>query len=144
MSWTGAQQDALGAEHAAVWLYGLLGGQTSGTSDPALLSDLDAAYAAHRARRDELETMLRARDVRPVVADPAYAAPTDLSSPAAVEQEALRVERACATTYAWLVENSPSSQRRWAVLALNETAVRELAFQGTPEMLPGSDEYADR
>ncbi len=144
MSWTGAQQDALAAEHAAVWLYGLLGGQTSGTSDPALLDSIDAAYVAHRARRDELERMLRERDVEPAAADAAYAAPADLSTPTAVEQEALRVERACASTYAWLVENSPSSQRRWAVLALTETAVRELVFRGTPEMLPGSDEYADR
>ncbi len=144
MSWTGALQDALAAEHAAVWLYGLLGGQTSGTSDPLLLTTIDGAYVAHRNRRDELESILRQRDVEPVAADAAYAAPADLSTPAAVEDEALRVERACAATYAWLVENSPSAERRWAVLALNETAVRELAFRGTPEMFPGSDEYADR
>ena len=33
---------------------------------------------------------------------------------------------------------------RWAIAALNDAAVRELAFRGTPEMFPGADEYADR
>jgi hypothetical protein len=54
------------------------------------------------------------------------------------------VERSCATTYAYLVASTVADQRRWAIGALNEAAVRELAFRGTPEMFPGAGEYADR
>ena len=50
----------------------------------------------------------------------------------------------CAATYAALVANTSGARRRWAVTALNDAAVRVLAFRGTPEMLPGADEYADR
>ena len=57
---------------------------------------------------------------------------------------ARETERACATTYAWLVANAVDETRRWAIRALNETAVRELAFRGTPEMFPGAGEHADR
>jgi hypothetical protein len=42
------------------------------------------------------------------------------------------------------VANTVDERRRWAVQALNEAAVRELAFPGTPEMFPGAGEYADR
>ena len=37
-----------------------------------------------------------------------------------------------------------NNRRRWAIEALNETAVRELVLRGTPETFPGADEYADR
>ena len=54
------------------------------------------------------------------------------------------MERSCAATYAYLVANTAGAQRRLAVTALNEAAVRELVFRGTPETFPGLDEYTDR
>ena len=76
--------------------------------------------------------------------EPAYELPEDLGSTDAVTSRALGLERSCAATYAYLVANSPAAERRLAVDLLIQTAVRELAFRGTPETFPGSDEYADR
>ena len=70
--------------------------------------------------------------------------PARLDSPERVTRAARELEEGCAATYASLVANTAGARRRWAVTALNDAAVRVLAFRGTPEMLPGADEYADR
>lgn len=132
-------QTTLAAEHAAVYVYGALGGQTSQTGSPALFAAIGEAYAAHRARRDHLVGELTGRGVEPVVSAPAYELPADLGTVRLVEETALGLERRCATTYAALVANSRTTWRRWAIGALTESAVRELSFGGRPERLPGSD-----
>ena len=144
MTYVGALQTTLAGEHAAIYVYGALGAQTSRTGAPALYAALTDAYEAHRARRDQLIAVLTDLAEEPVVAEPAYELPADLSTTDAVTARALEVERSCASTYAYLVANSPSAERRFAVNLLIQTAVRELAFRGTPETFPGCDEYADR
>ncbi|WP_395658265.1 ferritin-like domain-containing protein [Nocardioides sp.] len=144
MSETAALQTTLAAEHAAVYMYGVLGGRTSRAATPQLFDAVSSAYAAHRARRDHLVRELTDLGVDPVAADPAYEPPRPLDTPAQVERAGLDLERSCARTYAYLVASTVEDRRRWAVEALNETAVRELAFRGTPETFPGADEHADR
>lgn len=144
MTYLEALQATLAAEHAAVYVLGALGAQTSQSADPALYADLSAAYTDHRARRDHLVRALLDEGAEPVAAEPAYDLPADLSTPEAVMRRALRLEKDSAATYAYLVASSPQAVRRYAVNALVMTAVRELAFRGTPEIFPGSDEYADR
>ncbi len=138
MSARGALQDALAAEHAAVWVHALLGAQTSRSADPGLAERIDEAYAAHRDRRDRVTALLVADGTDPVAALPAYDVPGDLGTAAGVERAALDLERGCAQVWATVVENTSGARRRLAVGALTETAVRELAFRGTPEMFPGS------
>ncbi|QVT79077.1 hypothetical protein ENKNEFLB_01457 [Nocardioides aquaticus] len=133
-----ALQDALAAEHAAVWVHGLLGAQTSRSADPSLAARLDEAYTAHRDRRDRLTDLLVADDAEPVAALPAYDVPGDLATAAGVAQAALALERGCAAVWATVVESTAGERRRLAVEVLTETAVRELDFRGTPEMFPGS------
>lgn len=144
MTYVNALQTTLAAEHAAIYVYGALGAQTSQSGAPALYADLTEGYEVHRARRDRLVAILSDLGDEPVAAEPVYDLPADLSTTDAVTRRALALERACASTYAYLVANSPSTERRFAVDLLTQTAVRELAFRGTPETFPGSDEYADR
>jgi hypothetical protein len=144
MTYVDALHTTLAAEHAAVFVYGALGAQTSQSAEPTLYADLATAYTEHRARRDQLVRMVLDEGAEPVAAEPAYELPADLSTPDLVMRTALRLEQSCAENYAYLVANSPQERRRWAVNALVMTAVRELAFRGTPEIFPGSDEYADR
>ena len=132
-----ALQTTLAAEHAAVYVYGALGGRTSRSATPDLFAAGAAAYAAHRAQRDRLTAEVADLGADPVAAEPAYELPR-LDTPAQVERSALDVERACAATYAYLVENTVAERRRSAIEALTESAVRELAFDGDPEALPGS------
>jgi hypothetical protein len=139
-----ALQATLAAEHAAVYLFGVLGGRTSRSATPELYGAVSAAYAAHRARRDHLVREITDLGKEPVASEAAYALPRHLGTPARIERAALDLERSCAATYAYLVANTVEDRRRWAITALNETAVRELVFRGTPEMFPGADEYADR
>lgn len=144
MSDTDALQTTLAAEHAAVYVLGVLGGRTSRSATPELYAAVSAAYAAHRGRRDQLSALLVDAGAEPVAAEAAYVVPPGLERAERIARVALETERACAATYSWLVANSVAETRRWAIRALNETAVRELAFRGTPEMFPGAGEHADR
>ena len=139
-----ALQTTLAAEHAAVYVYGALGGRTSRVATPELFDAVSAAYAAHRARRDHLVRELTDLGVDPAASEAAYQLPRRMDTPAQIERAGLDLERSCAATYAYLVANTVEDRRRWAIQALNEAAVRELAFRGTPETFPGADEYADR
>ena len=133
-----ALQAALAAEHAAVYLTGVLGAQTSTSEQPALAGSLLDVYRAHRRRRDQLVALLVARDVVPVAAQAAYELPGALRTPADVNDAALQLERRIAVTYGQLIENTTGAERRWALVALENTAVVQLEFRGTPEMFPGS------
>ena len=144
MSYLDGLQSALAAQHAALYVSGALGAQTSASATPELFALLQATYEQHRASRDELSALIRAEGAEPVAAEAAYALPDDLGTPTAVSAAGLAVERACSTAWAYLVGTSPQADRGYALEGLKMTAVRELAFRGTPEMFPGTDEYADR
>ena len=139
-----ALQTALAAEHAAVWVYAALAGQADPVTDPRLRTDLTSAYAVHRGRRDALARAVVDAGATPVAAEPAYELPSPLGTATALTRAALHLERATAETYAWVVARTTGPDRRRAVEAVNDAAVRELVFRGTPEMLPGANEYADR
>lgn len=140
---TQALQAALAAEHAAVYVYGVLGGRTSRTDSSGLAADLRRAYDAHRARRDQLQSLIADAGAAPVAADPAYAAPAGTDSPDGVRRAALELERSCAETYAWVVSQTDGAVRARAVNALKDGAVRGLTFRGTPETFPGIRELTD-
>jgi hypothetical protein len=137
-------QEALANEHAALYLFGVLGARTSESDAAELYLALREAYDAHRARRDELAGRLAADGATPVAAATAYEVPLGLETTTGVASAALNLERACAEVYAAAVAGTTAERRAWAVGALNDAAVRELGFRGTPEMFPGAGEYADR
>jgi hypothetical protein len=139
-----ALQTALAGEHAAVYVFGTLGGRTSQSTDPDLFEGVSAAYAAHRSRRDDLVASITGLGAEPVAAEAAYDVPGRLDRAGQIARVARATEDACATTYAWLVANTVDETRRWAIRALNETAVLVLTLRGTPEMFPGAGEYEDR
>ncbi len=139
-----ALQTTLAAEHAAVYVYGLLGSRTSQAAEAELYTALRAAYEAHRARRDVLIGEIAAMDAVPVSAASAYTPPAGLDSSEGRYAAALELERACARTYAALVGATTETRRGEAIDLLNDAAARELSFRGTPEIFPGADEYADR
>jgi hypothetical protein len=139
-----ALQATLAAEHAAVYVYGLLGSRTSETAEPALYLALRAAYEAHRDRRDTLIGEIAAKSATPTPAAPAYTPPAGLDTTDGRYQAALTLEQGCASTYAALVGATTGATRTEAIGFLNDAAARELSFRGTPEIFPGADEYADR
>ena len=138
-----ALQTALAAEHAAVYVYGVLGGQTSASETPELFAAVSSAYSHHRSRRDHLigvlADLLEGTGQEPVGPAPGYDVPDRLGTPAAVDAAARGVEEACTGTYAALVAATTGDLRRWAVTALTDAAVRGLSFGGRPVDLPGID-----
>lgn len=147
MSTVDAMQTTLAAEHAAIWLLGLLGAQAEAGErvPPArarLAEETAAAYRVHRSRRDQLQHWLRERGVTPAAAVASYVVPDGIDSTGGIARAGLGVEQACATAYAALVANTVTAEREWAIAALTDAAARSLAFRGTPEIFPGLGELA--
>jgi hypothetical protein len=144
MSEVDVLQQVLANEHAAVYVYGVLGARTSQSATPDLYLVLRAAHDVHRGRRDELTGQVAHEGVTPLASATAYEVPAGLETADGVTSAALELERACADVYAAAVASTTADRRSWAVGALNDAAVRELGLRGTPEMFPGAGEYADR
>ncbi|UDY22575.1 DUF4439 domain-containing protein [Nocardioides sp. Kera G14] len=138
------RNEALAAEHAAVWSYGVLAARTSSSANPALVALFTRAYRAHVGARDALLVALSKEKVAPAIASPSYPLPARLDSPAALKAAAAAVEAHCCEVYAWLVSRSTGATRIAAITALEMGAVRELGLRGTPETFPGAAELADR
>jgi hypothetical protein len=132
-----ALQKALAAEHAAVHLYGVLGGQSSKSRQPTLFHQLDQAYDEHRALRDRLTELVNAKGKDPVPAEVDYAVPGPTSTPAQIQAVARTIERRVTRTYGELVENTAGADRTWAITALDAGALRELRFGTPPSDFPG-------
>lgn len=135
---TDALQRVLEAEHAAVWTFGSLGAATSQSATPALFEQVGTAWAAHRARRDELAARLLDAGEAPVGSRAAYAVPEPLARPEDVAAAAARVERVCADAWSFLVAGSAGGTRRWAGGVLVAVATSAVAFGAEPEPLPGA------
>jgi hypothetical protein len=130
-------QATLAGEHAAIYVYGVLGGRVSASAAPATAAAVTAAYTTHRARRDQLQAMIRQLGAVPVAAAVAY----DLTGPAMTTAQiaatASGVESRSAEVYAQAVESTAGTQRQWAIDALSDSAVRALGFGAEPEAFPG-------
>jgi hypothetical protein len=133
-----AQQATLAGEHAAVYLFGVFGAQASQSRQPALYARLLDAFRVHRKRRDQLTVVIAAAGADPVAAEVSYDLPSSMETAPELNDAALQVERRIARTYGQLVESTAGAERRWALVALDDSAVRQLEFRGTPEMFPGT------
>jgi hypothetical protein len=134
-----ALQKALAAEHAAVFLYGVLGSRTSGSRQPALAAALSNAFEDHRAQRDALTVMISATGQDPVASLVDYRAPGPLGTPEEVAADARTLEQRLTRTYGELVANTSGRDRAWAAAALDRSALRGLTFGSRPTDFPGLD-----
>ncbi|CAA9355432.1 MAG: hypothetical protein AVDCRST_MAG72-1760 [uncultured Nocardioidaceae bacterium] len=132
-----ALQATLAAEHAAVYVYGLLGGRVSASTEPALANRLVAGYVTHRARRDQLISMLRSAGGEPAESEVSYAVPNPALTAAQVTRAALETEQRCTAVYAAMIEGTSRADRQWAIDAVTDSAVRQLGFGGSPDPFPG-------
>ncbi|HEX5769970.1 MAG TPA: ferritin-like domain-containing protein [Nocardioidaceae bacterium] len=135
-----ALQLALAGEHAAVYLYGVVGGRVSVSTHAELWQRVRDAYNLHRGRRDQLVSMVRTAGAEPVAAEVSYELPNPAMTPAQLERVALEVEQRCAAVYADTVGSTAGANRQWALDALEDAAVRLLGFGGEAEPFPGLGE----
>ena len=134
-----AMQRALAGEHAAVYVYGVLGGRVSDSHSPDLAQQIAGAYSAHRGRRDQLTALVRKAGADPVAADLSYQVP-NVTTEAQLRAAARTVEQRCAALYADMVGSTSRTDRAYAVRALSDAAVRGLTFGARPTPYPGVPE----
>ena len=135
-----ALQTMLAGEHAAVYVYGVLGGRLSESAEPDLATAIRAAYDLHRGRRDQVIAMVRAADAEPVEAEVSYEVPTPAQTAEQCRRAAAEIEARCAEVYAAAVGSTARANRQWAIDALTDAAVRGLTFGTTPSAFPGVPE----
>ena len=139
-----ALQETLAAEHAAVHVYAVLGGRVSAVTDPVTADRFRAAYEAHRARRDQLRSVIADLGKEPEPASAAYQVDARTRDADELLRVARLTEDRCAAVYAQLVASSAGSQRRWAIAALTDAAVRVLSLGGAAAAYPGAEELERR
>jgi len=132
-----ALQAALAGEHAAIYVYGVLGGRVSVSEAPTLAAAVTSAYTTHRARRDQLQLIVRRLGGEPVVTAVAYELEGPADTTREIAGEARGIETRCAGVYAQAVGSTVGVQRQWAIDAHTDAAVRLLGFGGEPDAFPG-------
>jgi hypothetical protein len=113
--------EALAAEHAAVWGYGVVGGAQPAEARPQAA----AAESAHRDVRDQVSALLTSRGADVVDAEGGYALPFPVLS--AVDAAALGAVLEDGTAAAWvrvLDQAAERSTRELAVGVLSAAEVR--------------------
>ncbi|MBO0872596.1 MAG: DUF4439 domain-containing protein [Pseudonocardia sp.] len=118
---TAAVQTALGAEHAAVWCYGLAAAFLKNELDRQAREDL----TAHRARRDTTIRVLTDSGVAPAPAEPAYRVPTPVTDQASATRLLVTAESDAAAAWRSVLEHSDDpALRQMGLDALVDAAVR--------------------
>nr|WP_042185588.1 ferritin-like domain-containing protein [Kibdelosporangium sp. MJ126-NF4]CEL16765.1 hypothetical protein [Kibdelosporangium sp. MJ126-NF4]CTQ92005.1 hypothetical protein [Kibdelosporangium sp. MJ126-NF4] len=139
-----AVQQALGAEHGAIWTYGLV----SAFLPSSFNAPLNEGVTTHRARRDAIERALTAGNATPKPAEAAYVPPQPVSDQASSLAVLAIAESDAAVAWRSVLEHTDDVDlRKTALEALTSSAVRATrwrkaagAHPATPAMpgLPAS------
>jgi rubrerythrin len=125
---------ALAAEHAAIYGYGVAGARLSGQQ----LAAVREAEQVHRARRDALFTRLTAASVTPPPAEPAYALPFPVTDAAGALRLAVHLEERTAAVWRHAVGATDGEQRKLALEALLDAAVRATRWRVAAGVSPAT------
>ena len=143
----GAWFDAVAAEHAAIYGYGLVSAHVM-ADDNKLVSE---SIAEHRNRREAAVTLMTERSIKVPMPAVGYQLPMAVDSPAAAATLAIRMESDCAVAWRAVLEqtsggDNAEQDRAFAGKALTECAVlaaRWRVVQGgwpVTEAFPGGSE----
>ena len=117
---------ALAAEHAAVWGYGVVGAALGPEAQPAAA----ASETAHRDLRDQVVLLLASRDAEIVDAEGGYALPFPVLSEVDAAMLAVTLEDGVSAAYVRVLgDAAESSTRKLAVDALSASEVRAVSWR---------------
>ncbi|WP_019203414.1 ferritin-like domain-containing protein [Tsukamurella sp. 1534] len=112
---------AIRAEHAAIYLYGVVDAYAS----PARKSDIATMTAEHRAQRDSLIAVLTAASVEVPAAAPGYTPPKPVADPVSAAELAAALEDDCAAAHRNLLsQGDGDGVRHLGVTGLGGAATR--------------------
>lgn len=130
-----AVQAALGAEHAAIWVYGLV----SAFLPAELAAATREGMTAHRARRDATERLLAGSGATPRPAEPAYLPPKPVVDPASAVEVLAVAESDSGVAWRAVLERTDDGElRKTALRALTEAAVRATRWRKVVGITPAS------
>ncbi|GAA2782824.1 ferritin-like domain-containing protein [Saccharopolyspora taberi] len=133
-----ALRAALGAEHAAIWTYGLAG---AFADKPRVREAIEDAMNTHRGHRDGADRLIRAAGQTPPAAQPAYDAGTLTDEKSAV-QLLIKVENDCQIGWRSVLENTEDPElRRTALDGLTTSATRATRWRLTIGQHPAAPEF---
>jgi hypothetical protein len=130
-----ALQDALAAEQAASYGYGVAGAHLPQGSAEQGTATTD--WIAHLRAQDELTAMISARGGQPVPAAVAYQLPEPVQTAAAATALAALLEDRVAQAYLTVVALPDSGLRSFGAQQVRAAAVRAAAWSGATQAFPG-------
>lgn len=131
----GALQQALGTEHAAIWVCGLASAFVGGGVAP----EVAAAQTTHQARRDAVQRLLTDGGQTPAAAQPAYVLPQPVTGqPSALAMLAVAEADGTVAWRAVLERTDDAGLRQTALAALTDCAVRETRWRRLSGVSPAS------
>lgn len=121
--------EAIAAEHEAVFAYPVIAAQIAPLSNLAL-----AEWKVHQVRRDYLIALVEKQNRPITLPAPAYSV-GELNSRAAGEELARKLEELCQSRYAQLILGNEATEK--AIDWLIASAVTSMIFGGEPQAFPG-------
>jgi len=125
---------ALAAEHAAIFGYGAVGARLDKAGQEAARQ----AEAAHRSRRDALVVRIAAASASPPASAPAYGLPFPVTDRASALRLAITLEEGAARAWRQALPATSGDDRRLAVEALMDCAVRATRWRRLAGVLPST------
>lgn len=130
---TAALQDALAAEHAAVWGYGTVGAALAGQDRTVVTTVVEA----HRDLRDRLAGLITARGAEPVPTAAAYALPFPVLSDVDAARLAAQLEDGTTAAWVWVLDQAADrAVRELAVASASAAEVRAVPWRARAGLTP--------
>jgi hypothetical protein len=130
-----ALQNALAAEQAASYGYGVVGARLpQGSADQAAAA---TDWVVHMRARDQLSSLITARGGAPTPAAVAYQLPRPVDSPAAAKALAATIEDRVARAYLGLVALPDRGLRSFGAQQVRAAALRAEAWRESVQAFPG-------
>jgi hypothetical protein len=130
-----ALQQALAAEQAASYGYGVVGAYLPAGSAAAAAAGAD--WVAHLRAGDRLTEMISARGGQPAAAAVAYQLPFPVTDAAGAQQLAATMEDGVARAYLAVVALPEAGLRGFGAQQVRAAALRAESWRGTTEAFPG-------
>lgn len=130
-----ALQQALAAEQAASYGYGVVGAHLPAASAAVAAADTD--WVAHLRAGDQLTAMISARGGQPAAAAVAYQLPFPVTSPATAQRLAATMEDGIAQAYLAVVALPEAGLRSFGAQQVRAAALRAQFWRGTTQAFPG-------
>ncbi|MGY4709933.1 ferritin-like domain-containing protein [Mycolicibacterium sp. CBM1] len=125
--------DAVGAEHAAIYGYGIVSAHSS-PDENDLVSE---AMAQHRERREAAIAMLSGRSMKAPLPAAGYQLPLAVDDPTTAATLAVRMENDCAVAWRAVIEQATTEQdRAFGVTALTEAATLAARWKRILQVVP--------